>query len=246
MRISPEISVLPNGLTIITDHMKGYNEVTIEVSIGVGSRYEKDHERGVSHFVEHMMFKGTPTYTASQLHTVVERMGSSYNAYTSTESTDYQMSCLKEDVGAGLDILGDMLTHSLLDSEELEKERKVVLNEIKSYEDNPIKPLRDAWWGELVYGECDLTKPIGGSVEGITDMPRDTLVDYIQKHYNTFNCIISVAGDVDHNEVVDRVQSAFVDMPTSILKSKCPSVTYKGGERRVEKDSLEKLYFTLG
>src|SRR5215218_3050634 len=179
------ITPLTSGLTIATDHVPGARSVAIGVWVAVGSRDEPPALSGVSHFLEHLLFKGTPTRTATDISRAVDRVGGDINAFTSKEYTAYYCRMPRRHAATGIELLGDVLTRSLLDDADVESERQVILEELAMDDDSPDDVALRALAREL-FGE----------------------------HYRAGATTIAIAGDVDHDDVVEEVTAAFADLPT--------------------------------
>ena len=234
---------LPNGLTIVTERMDRVETVSLGAYVASGTRNELAAENGVSHFLEHMAFKGTTTRSAAQLAEEVENVGGHINAYTAREQTAYYVKLLKEDLALGADIIGDILTHSTFAPEELERERGVILQEIGQANDTPDDIVFDHFQ-ETAYPGQPMGRPTLGTDTLIRAMRRDTLTDYMRAHYTTGNVVIAATGNLHHQEVVDLAQRHFADLPTAALEKPEPG-RYRGGEFRLQKE-LDQVHVVLG
>ncbi|MFC0524189.1 M16 family metallopeptidase [Pontibacillus salicampi] len=185
-----------NGLRIVLEEIPNVRSVTIGVWVLTGSRSENDINNGVSHFLEHMMFKGTNTRSARDIAESFDSIGGQVNAFTSKEYTCYYAKVLDTHAEKALDILADMFFHSTFDSEELEREKKVVLEEINMSEDTPDDIVHDIL-AKASYGNHPLGFPILGTEETVKSFTRDTIRDYMDQHYIPENVVVSVAGNVD-------------------------------------------------
>lgn len=198
-------TVLPNGLRIVSSPLPHTRSVSISIFIGAGSRYESDEIAGVSHFLEHMLFKGTRRRpTAREISEEIEGIGGVMNAGTDKELTVYWAKVGDHRFAATLDILADSLLNSLLDPEELEKERQVILEELAMTEDSPgdmVNILID----EVVWPRQPLGRDTGGTPESVRAITRDAVVRYLEQLYVPQNTVVAVAGNVSHAEVVERV-----------------------------------------
>ncbi len=238
-----QTTTFDNGVRIITDHVPSMESVALGVWVGVGTRNEDLMHNGVAHMVEHMLFKGTDTRSAQDIAAQIENVGGSMNAYTSRELTSYHVHLLKEDAALGLDVIGDMYKNATLPQEEVERERHVILQEIGMCNDTPDDLIFDVY-AETAYPDQALGAPILGKSDKIEAMERATLLDYICKFYTGQNTIISAAGAVDHDAIVEQVDTTFRRMPPD--SPHCPiGAHYEGGEIRMEKD-LEQAHFILG
>ncbi|HVZ08666.1 M16 family metallopeptidase [Rhodopila sp.] len=238
-----QVTRLPNGLTIVTERMERVETVSFGAYVGTGSRSETAAENGVSHFLEHMAFKGTASRSAAQIAEEVEAVGGHINAYTAREQTAYYIKVLKEDAPLAADIIGDILTHSTFEVQELERERGVILQEIGQANDTPDDIIFDHFQ-EVAYPSQPLGRPILGSEDGIRQMPRATLTGYMQRHYGASNVVVAAAGNLHHQAIVDLVGRHFADLPTLTPPPTEPA-TYRGGEFRQVRD-LDQVHVVLG
>jgi predicted Zn-dependent peptidase len=213
-----QVTTLPSGLIVVTETMDRVETVSFGAYVASGTRHEAAEENGVSHFLEHMAFKGTETRSASAIAEEIEAVGGHINAYTAREQTAFYVKVLKEDMALGADIIGDILTHSTFDPDELERERGVILQEIGQANDTPDDIVFDHFQ-ETAYPDQPMGRPVLGTEALIRGMKRDTLMRYMRSHYTTGNTVIAAAGKLEHAHVLDLVQRHFADLPTSILCS---------------------------
>src|SRR5919202_3221845 len=198
-------SVLPNGLRIVSSTLPHTRSVSINIFIGAGSRYESDEIAGVSHFLEHMLFKGTRRRpTAREISEEIEGIGGIMNAGTDKELTVYWAKVGDHRFAHTLDILADSLLNSLLDSKELEKERAVILEELAMTEDSPADMV-NILIDEVVWPHQPLGRDTGGTPDSVKATTRDDVIRYMEQLYVPQNTVVAVAGNVTHQEVVDRV-----------------------------------------
>src|SRR3954469_22865977 len=169
-----QLTRLPSGLTVVTERMERVETVSLGAYVATGSRHEEETENGVSHFLEHMAFKGTERRTAAQIAEEIEAVGGHINAYTAREQTAYYVKLLKEDTALGVDIIGDILTHSSFEPEELERERTVILQEIGQANDTPDDIIFD-YFQATAYPDQSLGRAVLGSAEVIRGMGRSVL-----------------------------------------------------------------------
>src|SRR6201981_2399074 len=177
-----EITTLPSGLMVLTERMDRVETVSFGAYIGSGTRHETAAENGVSHFLEHMAFKGTTSRSAADIAEEIEAVGGHINAYTAREQTAYYVKVLKEDLALGVDIIGDILTHSTFDPDELERERGVILQEIGQANDTPDDIIFDHFQ-EKAYPDQPMGRPVLGRPEIIRRLGREDVVTYLRDHY---------------------------------------------------------------
>jgi predicted Zn-dependent peptidase len=219
------------------------DSVALGIWADVGTRHENLSDNGVAHMVEHMMFKGTPARTALQIAEQVEDVGGQVNAYTSREVTAYHIHLLKEDLPLAVDILSDIIQNSHMPEEEVERERDVILQEIGMTIDTPDDLVFDRYQ-ETAYPQQALGAPILGSVSIIGGMQRATLMDYVRRFYTPGRLVVSAAGNVDHDDLVRRVQDSLGALPPD-RQDNMPSADYRGGDHREEKP-LEQAHVVMG
>jgi predicted Zn-dependent peptidase len=238
-----ETTTLPSGLRIVTERMDRVETVSFGAYVASGTRHETAAENGASHFLEHMAFKGTESRTATQIAEAVEAVGGHINAYTAREQTAFYVKLLKEDLALGADIIGDILSHSTFDPDELERERGVILQEIGQANDTPDDIVFDHFQ-ETAYPGQPMGRPVLGTEAGIRGMPRDSLMNYMRRHYTTSNITIAAAGNLRHAQVVDLVQRHFADLPLQTAPTAVAG-DYAGGEFREGRD-LDQVHIVLG
>src|SRR6185437_4422572 len=231
---SIRLTRLPNGLTVVTERMERVETVSIGAYVATGSRNETPAENGVSHFLEHMAFKGTESRSAAAIAEEIEAVGGHINAYTAREQTAYYVKLLKEDLALGADIIGDILTHSTFEPEELERERGVILQEIGQARDTPDDIVFD-YFQETAYPAQPMGRPVLGREEIIRALPRTALMGYMRRHYTTADTVVAAAGNLDHDRVVELVARHFADLPTVAAPEAAPG-RYAGGEFREARD----------
>lgn len=211
---------LPNGLRIITVPTKGNPSVTVMVLVETGSNYEKKSENGLSHFLEHMIFKGTPKRPSSTIvHRELDGMGAQANAFTGDEYTAYYAKAEKKQWKKALDLISDMYQNPLVPEKDLEKERGVIIQEIDMYEDLPQRQVMDVL-DKLLYGDTPAGWTTLGTKEGLKKLTREDFLDYHGHHYVAKKTIVVVVGDVEESKVTAEVKKHFKDIPTGRKVSK--------------------------
>ncbi len=187
--------VLPNGLRIILAPNSGVESATTLVMVGAGSRYENAKNSGVSHFLEHMAFKGTKSRpTAREIATLIDGIGAESNAFTGKEITGYYIKSASTYVPLALDILSNMLTESLFKEEEIEREKGVIVEEINLYNDTPMRNIGNVY-ERLLYGDTPMGRDIAGKKETVTKFNRKDFIDYMNSLYSADNMTVVVAGN---------------------------------------------------
>ncbi|TDC57001.1 insulinase family protein [Jiangella ureilytica] len=201
-------TVLPGGLRIVTEAVPTVRSVAFGIWVGVGSVDEQLTEAGATHYLEHLLFKGTPKRTALDISAAIESVGGEINAFTAKEFTCYYARVLDTDLPLAVDVVSDMVTSSLIAPADVESEREVVLEEIAMRDDDPSDAVHDLL-ATRMWGDSPLGRSILGTVESITGMARDTVNDYYRRHYLARNMVVAVAGNVRHDDVVALVEKAF-------------------------------------
>ncbi|NMA67103.1 MAG: insulinase family protein [Clostridiaceae bacterium] len=200
--------ILDNNLTIVYNQISHLKSVSLGVWIGSGSRHETVENNGVSHFIEHMLFKGTKTRTAKDIASEIDNIGGQINAFTSKDCTCFYTSTLDTDIEIAVDVLSDMLFNSVFDIEHMGKEKMVVLEEISMYEDDPEELVNDLLT-EGVWSDGPLGYPILGTRKSVVNITRETIYEYMSAHYIPDNCVISVVGNVEKDKLVSLLQKKF-------------------------------------
>lgn len=237
------ITTLPNGLRVATDLMTGVESATVGIWTSCGARNEAEPENGVAHLLEHMLFKGTHRRSAQDIAVEIEAVGGQMNAYTARENTAYYARVLKDDVGLAVDIIADLLQHSVFDEGELARERLVVLQEIGQANDTPDDIVFDHFQA-AAFPDQPIGRPVLGTPDSVARMSREALTGYMAHHYAPSELVLVGAGAVDHDRLVDQAFRLFDSLPT-VKPPDAIAVEYRGGEFRQDHD-LEQLHFVLG
>lgn len=201
-------TTLPGGLRVITEEIPHVRSASIGVWVGAGSCWETEQTMGISHLIEHMLFKGTATRTAKQIAQAIDGRGGNLNAFTSKEHTCYYAKVLDEHLPIAVDVLADMVQHSLLEPGDIEKEKGVIVEEIKMYEDVPDDLVHDLF-STAMWRNHFLGRPIVGTVETVQAFTRESILDYFRQTYVPGNIVVAAAGHVRHDQVVEEVARAF-------------------------------------
>jgi predicted Zn-dependent peptidase len=243
--MNPELrlTTLENGFTVATEAMPNIATVSLGVWVGAGSRNEREAEHGLSHLIEHMAFKGTQRRSARDIAEDIENVGGDINAATSVEYTCYTARTLGEDIGVALDVLGDILSASTFLPEELERERNVILQEIASVEDAPDDLVNDLFL-ESAFPDQSLGRPILGRPETVRAATPETIRAFIAREYVPGRMVLTAAGAVEHEAVVDAAHRFFGDLPAGSPDAVTAGI-YRGGEQRLERP-LEQANVVLG
>lgn len=245
MKKDVKLSKISNGMTLAYDKMSEVDSVIVQIAVPVGSQNELREEGGISHFLEHMAFKGTETRTYKQISEAVDNVGGITNAFTSKEYTQYYIKALKKDVEMIFDILSDMLFCSSYPQGEIEKERGVILQEKAMYEDDPSSVNEDLFYLKA-FGDTAFGRAIIGTTENIKRFTRDDFVNYRLKNYKTSEMIIGVCGNVEEDKIKDLAEKYFGKHSIKNKDYTPESVVYTGGKEVKFKGDLEQIKFTLG
>ncbi len=237
------VTRLPNGLTVVSETMPRVETVSFGAYVAAGTRNETAAENGVSHFLEHMAFKGTERRDAAAIAREIENVGGHLNAYTAREQTAYYCKVLKEDLPLAADIIGDILTHSTFIPEELERERGVILQEIGQANDTPDDIIFDHFQSTAFPGQ-PMGRPTLGTEDVIKGMPREALTGYMRHHYGPERMVVAAAGALEHDRLLELVRTHFADLPQVSPPAPEPA-RYGGGEFREERD-LDQVHIVLG
>ncbi|MFN8194887.1 MAG: pitrilysin family protein [Nocardioidaceae bacterium] len=221
-------TTLPSGLRIITEQIAGVRSASFGVWVGVGSRDENPTLHGCSHFLEHLLFKGTGQRSALDISAALDAVGGEFNAFTTKEYTCFHARVLDEDLPVAVDVLGDMLTDSLLLPDDVEAEREVILDEIAMHDDDPDDVVHNLFAAQA-WGDSPLGRSIAGTARSITELSRDQVARFLARHYRPDNMVISAAGNLDHTALVRLVRRSF-DRNGFLDRLAAPSPA-RGGER---------------
>ena len=242
-QVKTSITTLDNGLKIVTSNA-GFKKAVIAVYVKTGLINETDDNNGISHFLEHMAFKGTTTKTAKELAEQIENLGGYMNAATGRETTTYYVAVLPENWKTAVDFLADILQNSTFPKEELEKERKVILEELARSKDNPTSILSNHMMYST-YQNSNLKNPILGSAENINKFKAKDLKDYMNQWYTFDNMVISACGEIDHDTFVDYVKKLFNNFPKTHLSNDKPIEFISGRHDFTDKFDQAHILLTL-
>jgi len=239
--LTPEVTRLSNGLRIVSECRPELETVSVGVWTDVGTRHESKRLNGVSHFLEHMLFKGTEARSAKDIVLDIESVGGHMNAYTTRDNTTFYARVLKNDLERALDVLSDIVLHSVCDPKEIEREKDVILQEIGQALDTPDDVVFDHLQA-VAYGDQPLARPILGEAEGIRAFTQEDLLGYLRGNYVGNNIVVSAVGNLDHESLVKMVEAKFGTLPTGTKQSAGKAI-YCGG-RKEEKRDLEQVHVT--
>jgi predicted Zn-dependent peptidase len=238
-----KITELDNGLRIATDAMPDAESVVVGAWVGVGTRHEPWNANGVAHLVEHMMFKGTKTRSSYAISSAIENKGGDMNAHTSREETAYYARVLPEEAETALDIVADMLRHSVFAPKELDRERQVIIQEIGRDLDSPEDYAYDQMH-RLALPDQKIGRSILGTVRVIEKLPRAAIVDYVSRYYVASNMVVVASGKVDHEKFVELVKKRFAGLKRG-KKPIAEKARVASGAKLMSKD-IEQVHLILG
>lgn len=234
--MSIEVRKLSNGIPVLMDNIDSINTISLGIFVNTGSRNEYPEESGLSHYIEHMMFKGTTNRSAKEISEEVDSEGGMINAYTSRDTTCYYIQMLANKIGKGIEILSDMFLNSTFTEENLDKERNVIIEEIRMYEDIPEETIHDQNIQFAVTGTQ--SNSVLGTIESLKGIDRERFIKYFKDQYRASNLVISVAGKMDCNEIYNMLEQGFgklEDYP--IERSIDNSYIINSGENKIVRDT---------
>ncbi len=237
-------TTLPNGVRIITESMPAFRSASIGIWADVGSAAEMPQQRGISHLVEHMLFKGTHQRTARQIAEEMDGIGGNLNAFTDKEATCYYAKVMDQHIPIAVDVLTDMFLNSRFEAEELQKEQNVVLEEIKMYDDSPDELIHDLFIQTMWRGS-NLGDPTIGFEKTITSLSPDDLREHMRRHYAPNSVVVAAAGNVDHDSVVKLFADAFAGFGGSCALP-APEAPQASAQTLFRHKESEQAYVVLG
>lgn len=235
---------LSNGIRTVIETVPNVRSAALGIYVETGSAYENEKNNGISHILEHMLFKGTTHRTARELAMQTALLGDDMNAYTAKELTCYYARVLDEHLPAIVEILGDMFTHSLFDEEDLEKEKGIILDEIDMYEDSPEDMIQEQLQ-KLVWDKHPLGYIISGTQENVRAMTREELIAFWKEHYVAEQMIISVAGNVEAEAVCELLEQYFGSVPSGKCSVLAPMPVYHPKKQWFQKET-EQIHLCIG
>jgi predicted Zn-dependent peptidase len=245
-------TVLPGGLRVVTEAVPSVRSVTFGVWVGVGSRDESVRQAGCSHYLEHLLFKGTQRRSALDISSTIDALGGEMNAFTAKEYTCFYARVLDADLPVAVDVVCDMITSAVVRAADVDNERGVILEEIAMSEDDPSDLVHDAF-AQAVFGDTPLGRPILGTTGSIEGLSRATINGYYRRNYRPENMVVAAAGNLDHAEVVRLVRRAFRSVDALADRSAAPTAARIGGRPRlsqpgvhVQQRATEQANFVLG
>ena len=237
-------TTLPSGLRVLTEAMPGVRSATVGIWAEVGSAVEPHKRRGISHLVEHMLFKGTPRRSAREIAETMDGVGGNMNAFTDKETTCYYAKVIDRHVPLALDVLSDMFLHPLFDPQEFAKEQQVILEEIKMYEDSPDDLIHDLFL-QTMWSGSSLGEPTIGFEETVLAVDPQDLRSHMRAHYAPNSVVVAAAGNVEHDRFVELVGERFVEFEGSCVLP-VPSSPATTPARHVRFKDNEQAHVVIG
>lgn len=237
-------TVLKNGLTVILESIPHVRSVTMGFWVKAGAVYENKKNNGICHFIEHLMFKGTEKRNPKEIAATLDRVGGQLNAFSSKEFTCYYAKVIDQHIDIALDLLSDILTNSVFNEREIEREKKVIIEEIKMYEDAPDELVHELFSQNLWKGSS-WGQPILGTEEVINSIQRDDIVNFYKKFYTAGNTVVSLAGNFDHNEVIEKLEKLFEKSAGIAPGVEMPAPEHSSG-MIIKNKEIEQVHLCLG
>lgn len=234
-----------NGIRILSESMPSVRSIALGVWIGAGSRDEPKELGGVSHFLEHMMFKGTPSRTAKEISESFESIGAELNAFTAKEVTTFYTRMLDEHLPLGIEVLADMLLNSSFKEADIKSEKQVVLEELSLHEDSPDEIIHDLI-SDSVFNGHPLGKRVLGNQKTVKTFNRKKVKDYYSKAYTPNNMVIAAAGNIGHSKLEDLINRYFVSKTKNIFRRKIKDAKEESSLRIIKKKNSEQAHICLG
>ncbi len=238
-------AVLDNGLTVLSERMPNLRSISLGIWLKKGSRHEEERENGISHFIEHLVFKGTKRRSGQEIAKIIDSIGGQIDAFTSKEYTCFYAKVLDEHLRVALDLLSDIVLNPRFDPQDIEKERKVIFEEIRMVEDSPDELVYDLF-AETFWRGHPLGRPIQGTLDSVAALSPQHLLGYFRSSYTPGQILVAAAGNLEHEEAVGEIRKAFETLsdgsrplPT-LAPQECADLTLR------EKDSLEQVHLCLG
>ncbi len=240
-----ERTVLANGLRVLTSSMPHTHSVSLSLYVGTGSRYEREEEAGVSHFLEHLLFKGTERWpTAKEIAETVDGVGGMLNGGTDREYTVYYIKVARPHLQIALDVLSELVRRPLMERTEMEKERQVILEELAMVADSPPQ-LADLLLDSILFPGNPLGRDVAGTAESVSGINREMVMQYLQEQYVPNNTVMAVAGNVTHEEIVEAIAGSLGGWPGGEPSSWIPATSPNGSRCAVRYKTTEQAHISL-
>ena len=238
-------AVLPNGLTILTETMPSVRSVSVGIWLRTGAREEREEENGISHFLEHMVFKGTSHRTAEEIARAADSIGGHLDAFTAKECTSFSIKALDEHLPRAFEILSDLVKNPLFQDDHIAKERQVVQEEIKMVEDTPDDLVHEIFTQTYWRGHA-LGRPILGTRQSVSGFARPALLRYFRRHYTPSNILVAAAGHIEHSQIVELVSKEFSGNDSASPARSGPTPVAHPHLKHRRKKELEQVHICMG
>ncbi|MFW6347107.1 MAG: M16 family metallopeptidase [Cyclonatronaceae bacterium] len=238
-------STLPGGLRVVSETIPSMRSLSVGVWIKTGSRDEDEREAGITHFLEHMLFKGTEKRNFFEIAQTMESVGGYLNAFTSPEHTCYYARCLDSELERAIDVLSDMVLHSTFPEQEIEKEKKVVLEELKMYRDTPDDYVFEVF-NSMMFAHHPLGRPIIGYEHTVKGFTRDDLITYRERRYKPANMVLTVAGNATHEEILKLAERYFSQSSSSFEPVETLPLSHYERQRKQITRPIEQTHLVMG
>ena len=235
---------LSNGIPVVMEQLKNMRSVALGIWVKVGSRDEGLDKNGISHFLEHMFFKGTIKRTAKDIAVEIDSLGGDLNAFTSKESTTFYVKVLDEYIEKGIELLSDIFLHSTFPQEDVEKEKGIIKEEIKLVEDTPDDYIHDLF-NQTIWGNKGIGQPVLGRRETVKSFTREDLISHIRKYYGTKDVVISCAGNFDHESIISMLNKSLGSLRRGSEPEKGPTSHFQSKVEVFHKE-LSEAHVCLG
>ncbi|MBF7082384.1 insulinase family protein [Desulfallas sp. Bu1-1] len=239
-----QVAELANGFKVLTEHIPHVRSVAVGIWVDVGSRDERDEQAGISHFIEHLMFKGTTRRSAKDIAEELDAVGGQLNAFTTKEYTCYYARLLDEYFPLAVDLLSDMVLNSRFDPSDIDRERNVIVEEIKMYEDTPDELVHDIF-ASTIWRAHPLGRPIIGDERTVGSLSRQDLLSFYHKYYTPGNMIVTVAGNFDHKQVMSILSATFGNL-TGAKKERLYTTPEPARQVVCKTKDTEQVHICLG
>jgi len=236
---------LSNGLTILSERMPNLRSISLGVWLKKGSRHETESENGISHFIEHLLFKGTANRSAKEIALAIDSIGGHIDAFTSKEYTCFYAKVLDEHLPVALDLLSDIVLHPRFEPTEIDKERKVIFEEIRMVDDTPDELVYDLF-NEYLWPNHPLGRPIQGTVESVTGMSPEILNRYFRESYHPGNLLVTATGNLEHEKLVTGIRTAFEPLTNGAALPVTSTPRLNPGLIIRDKKELGQIHLCLG
>lgn len=237
-----------NGLRVITVPFKNTETVTALILVGTGSQYEKKELSGISHYLEHLVFKGSRKYpNALRIATSLDELGAQFNAFTTDEVTGFYVKVVKDKIAVALDVMGDFLKNPLFASSEIERERGVILEELNMYRDMPSRHVHELFQ-KVLWGDQPAGRPVGGAEDSVRNIKRSDILKYFSSHYRNENIVVVFAGNLSHTRGLKLAKKYFGSLPAGSTEEKRPVTKFSVGSPliSIEHRKSDQTHIILG